>query len=178
MIVVNLFGGPCLGKSTLSAELFTILKKEGVEAVQVGEYVKECIQAGKREKLDNELFIFAEQARRLRELVESEEVDVAICDWPLLNAVVYDSMNYPGEPEGFAGVVLGEFARYNNLNYRVMRLEDMEYSTAGRVHTFVEAVKIDEKIHTMLKTANIKCLTINNASAELIVQAVMKEMEQ
>ena len=175
MIVVNFFGGPCVGKSTLSAELFVRLKKMGLEAVLVGEYVKDCIESNKLEELDNELYIFAEQVRRLRRH-DAAGVDVAICDWPLLNAVVYDSMNFPGEPEWFTDLVFNEFITYANLNYYILRSPEIEYSTAGRVHNAIDALVIDTKVEKMLKATSTKHTRINNASVELVMQAVLRKI--
>lgn len=176
MIVVNLFGGPGIGKSTLSAELFCLLKKLGLEAAQVGEYVKDCIQAGRLEELDNELYIFAEQARRLRRL-DSVDCDVAICDWPLLMAVVYNSMNFPGEPESFPDVVFEEFIQYDNLNFQIMRTLPMEqYSMTGRVHGPVDALIIDGKINTMLKKTCTANTTINIANSTLAVEIIKRKL--
>ena len=40
-IVINLYGGPCCGKSTVSAGLFYELKCLGVECELTGEYAKD-----------------------------------------------------------------------------------------------------------------------------------------
>ena len=42
-LVVNLIGGPCCGKSTISAELFSRLKKMGIKCEICPEYIKDKI---------------------------------------------------------------------------------------------------------------------------------------
>ena len=42
-VVINLFGGPGCGKSTIAAELFAILKKQGYEVELVTEYAKDKV---------------------------------------------------------------------------------------------------------------------------------------
>lgn len=42
-LVVNLFGGPGTGKSTLSANIFARLKMDGVDVEMAPEYVKEVV---------------------------------------------------------------------------------------------------------------------------------------
>ena len=71
MIVVNFFAGAGAGKSTISAEVFSKLKKLGYKTELVGEYAKECILQQNFEMLKDQLYLFATQVHRLRGLEKS-----------------------------------------------------------------------------------------------------------
>jgi tRNA uridine 5-carbamoylmethylation protein Kti12 len=42
-IVINLISGPCAGKSTAAAGIFSALKKQGIECELALEYAKDCV---------------------------------------------------------------------------------------------------------------------------------------
>ena len=47
-MIINIFGGPGVGKSTVAADLFVIMKKEGYSVELVTEYAKELTYEKKR----------------------------------------------------------------------------------------------------------------------------------
>jgi tRNA uridine 5-carbamoylmethylation protein Kti12 len=65
MKVINLFGGPGIGKSTIAADLFALMKREGYNVELVNEYAKEVTWEGHFSYLDDEFYILAHQNRRL-----------------------------------------------------------------------------------------------------------------
>ena len=68
-IVVNLWGGPGVGKTTCAWEIASELKKEGYVTEYVSEYAKELVWDEKIELLDgtykNQFMILQEQTRRI-----------------------------------------------------------------------------------------------------------------
>ena len=55
-IVINLFGGPGVGKSTLCASVFARLKIMGVDCEMASEYVKDIIWEESYKKLENQIY--------------------------------------------------------------------------------------------------------------------------
>lgn len=53
-LVVNLWGGPGCGKSTLAAELFVTLKKSNIEVALVNEYAQELIHEDRHMVLETD----------------------------------------------------------------------------------------------------------------------------
>src|SRR4051812_8750331 len=86
--VVNLFGGPGVGKSTLAAEIFVTLKKRGIEVELIQEYVKAWAWDGKPVGTFDQLYILAKQLKLETRLYG--KVDVVVTDSPLLFSPIYE----------------------------------------------------------------------------------------
>ena len=68
MKVINLFGGPGVGKSTTASGLFYEMKKARLEVELVTEYAKDAVWEGRTSLLDDQIYIFAKQQRRISRL--------------------------------------------------------------------------------------------------------------
>lgn len=152
-IFINLFGGPCTGKSTLCALIFANLKKEGIDCEMALEYVKDLVWEESFKKIENQLYIFGKQHNRLFRL--SKKVDVVITDSPLLNSIVY----YNGDNPIFEDCVMFEFKKLNSINYYLNRTFD--YIDSGRMQNIEEANSVDIKYKNLLDRNNIEYEIIN-----------------
>jgi hypothetical protein len=93
-LVVNLFGGPCSGKSTSAASIFAYLKNRGIRAELVHEAAKRFIYKGAERQLKNQVYVMAKQYSAIFDLAASG-CDVAISDSPLICNLLYaDSVPY------------------------------------------------------------------------------------
>ena len=68
MQIVNLFGGPGSGKSTTAAGLFYEVKKLKLNVELVTEYAKDAVWEKRHNLLDDQIYIFAKQQRRISRL--------------------------------------------------------------------------------------------------------------
>jgi len=145
MTVINIFGGPGAGKSTMASELFVMMKKLGYKVELVTEFAKDLVYADDNTRLDDQLMVFAEQHHRLFRL--KDKVDFVITDSPLLIAKVYNkSLN---------GVIFNPFVddifdRYDNINF-VLERDDSFYQKYGRIHNLSQSKEIDNRIYNILK---------------------------
>lgn len=155
-LVVNFYGGPGVGKSTMAAGVFSALKQKGINTELVREYAKDVVWEGRSHILSNQIYIFAKQLKRQSDL--SGKVDVIITDSPLLLSLIYGE-NYS---ECFKNLVREEFTKFNNMNIFIRRAK--EYNQAGRVQTLEEAQTIDGRIFTMLNAENQPFYTLENFS--------------
>lgn len=57
MLVVNLFGSPGTGKSTLSAYIFSQLKLANINCELVSEFAKDMVWENNMTALENQLYI-------------------------------------------------------------------------------------------------------------------------
>ncbi|MBK3400435.1 AAA family ATPase [Methylobacterium ajmalii] len=140
LVVVNLWTGPCGGKSTVAAGLFNLLKQGGVRVELVSEFAKDLTYERNYGSLENQLAILGEQDRRLRRLVG--QVDFAITDSPLPMGMVYMTPEYE---EWLPAAIEGAYERYTNVDFLLAR-GDWPYQTVGRNQTQHEALTLDMQI--------------------------------
>lgn len=151
MHVINLFGGPGIGKSTTAAEIFSLLKKAGVNAEYVHEEAKEFTWEKRMKTLECQPYVFGKQYRNLWRL--QDQVEVAVTDSPLLLSLVYTDLDrYPGAYHIFRQYVLDLFETFNNWNVVLRR--EKKYNPSGRNQTEDEAKKIDGEIQKVLTECN------------------------
>lgn len=139
--VINLFAGPGAGKSTTAADIFAKLKQNGYSAELVREFAKDVVWEGRHHLLDDQLFIFAEQRKRVLDLVG--KVDYIVTDSPLLLSLVYCP-----EDELLSQLVLREHFALDNANFFLRRVK--RYVEAGRIQSEDEARQLDTDIFDML----------------------------
>ena len=161
MLVINLFGGPASGKSTLSAGLFYNLKKSNVNCELIQEYAKSRVWENATATLDDQLYVFAKQNHAQRRVYD--KVDIVITDSPILLSIIYNN----SYSDSFNNMILEIFNSYNNINYFINRGND--YSKVGRMQDYQEACNIDDKILNLLTNHNISFRQINqNALTEIV----------
>lgn len=146
--VINLFGGPGCGKSTLAALLFAELKMLGFNCEMALEYAKDKVWEESYHTLDNQIYVFGKQHHRMFRL--KENVDIIITDSPLVNSILYDSTNNSMLRE----LVLFEFNKYQNYNFLIERPNI--YDTNGRMQSEEEAKKLDSQVEELLLKNNIQ----------------------
>lgn len=88
MKVLNFFGGADIGKSTIAADVFSKLKRKGYKTELVGEYAKWLWYQNATEIVEDQLYLFAEQAHRTKTLAKYG-VEYAVCDSPLPLNITY-----------------------------------------------------------------------------------------
>ncbi len=143
-IVVNIISGPGTGKSILTSELFSLLKRRYISCEISSEYIKRKIREQAVKVLTNQVYIFAKQQFQLFSM--KNEVDVVVTDSPFILCSIYDKNNC----EFLKGLVLKEFSNYNNLTYFIERDTNVEYETEGRYQDLKGAKEVDIKVKKFL----------------------------
>jgi hypothetical protein len=149
MIVLNLYGGPGCGKSTTAAGVFSALKQRGINCEYVHEWIKWSVWEKRLTIFDDQLYIFAKQHHMLHSL--KGQVDIAICDSPLLLSNIYGKLYDNGSMKGkesFFSLVRETYSSFNNINLVLNRKK--EYNPMGRVQSEDQARDIDESIKSYL----------------------------
>jgi nicotinamide riboside kinase len=141
-IVVNLYGGPGSGKSTVAAKVFAKLKEQNVNVELITEYAKDLTWQESFNVLKNQIYVFAKQHHRLWRV--RDKVDVIVTDSPLLISLVYGA-KYGNT---FKKFVQEEYNLYNNLNVLLRRPE--YYQSHGRTQTYEQAVEIDASVRNVV----------------------------
>lgn len=168
-MVVNIFGGPGLGKSTNAARVFADLKMKGVNCEMALEFIKDKVWEESFKTMDDQIYIFGKQFHKIWRL--KDKVDIIICDSPLPNSIVYDKEG----SNAFHALVMEQFNKFENLNYYLER--GVEYQTEGRVETLEEAKEVDNAVLRVLSDYKIPYKSISfNDSYKEIVKDVMEKL--
>lgn len=157
MKVINFFGAPGVGKSTIAMLLASMLKQNQIDAEVSLEFVKEYIHAGNNNLLAYQNYIFAQQERQLRILLDSKEAEFVITDAPLLHSVFYAPENYPVY---FKDLVFEIYHSYDNVNFLIKRKHN--YSFNSRIHSEEQSKIIARKLPIFLMNNNIPYIEINS----------------
>src|SRR6185503_10325803 len=142
MIVYNFFGGPCSGKSTTAAYIFTRFKNKGIKVELAREVAKDLIWEGRAVQLSrNQFLVSALQYSRLKDLKENG-CEVAVTDSPVLTGIAYaENLRYKDELEALVRKVNLEF---DNVNVFLKR--SSPYQNFGRSESETQAMWIDSRI--------------------------------
>lgn len=143
-LVVNFYGGPGSGKSTLAAGVFYELKQRATNVELSREYAKDIVWRGTEVLLEDQIYVFAKQRRRIKDL--EHKVDIIVTDSPIMMSLIYGK----GESNSFRELVREENAKHNNLNMFVKRDPDRPYNPSGRYQTKEQAEALDKEMLDML----------------------------
>lgn len=155
MKVINLWGAPGAGKSTVAAGLFYKMKVAGYKVELVTEYAKDVVWDNRSDLLRDQLYLLAKQNRRLERL--RDKVDWVITDSPLLLVLAYMPEVYYSH---FNSLAYDVWNTYTNINYLLERSH--EYKRDGRVQTEDESKIIDEKIQDIFSNYE-QCFSVINS---------------
>lgn len=139
LVVLNLWAGPGVGKSTTAAGLFNLMKLRGDRVELVSEFAKDLTYQRDYGTLENQLLVLSQQDARLRRLVG--QVAMAITDSPLPLALAYATPEYL---PWLADTVVHAFGRYRNINILLKRVK--QYQPFGRLQSEDEATRLDATI--------------------------------
>lgn len=152
MKVINLFGPPGAGKSTIMLGLTYELKTMGLSAENTPEFIKEMIyEESKIDVFGGQNFILGQQNRRLSRLIKS--TDFVITDCPLALIASYTPADYV---EGFETFALNLAKTYDNVNYFLNRNPEYEFEKENRYHDEAASDAKGLEIKNYLNTNNIQ----------------------
>lgn len=148
-LLINLYGGPGAGKSTMMAQVYAALKHAGVSVEMAPEFAKELTWQNRQDALHCQPYVFGEQLWRIENLCRGG-VEVIVTDSPLLLSCVYGTIEWP---PAFYKAVVDTASRYRTLNYFVRRTGG--YEQRGRNETLPEALAKDAEIEQVLQKNNV-----------------------
>lgn len=176
--VINLFGAPGVGKSTIAAGLFYFMKMSGMSVEHVTEYAKYLVLTGRVSQLENEqLYLLAKQHHKQHIL--RGQYEWAITDSPLLLCAYYA----PPEttPNKFGEIVHqynDSFDNYNVFLTRGLEKEETSFEEQGRLQGKADALRIQNEQIAFLTAAGIKFQILEiggEDTARVLMKMVLEE---
>ncbi len=176
--IINLFGGPGCGKSTIASGIFYELKKKHFSVDIPYEFPKEVFWEQNLSQISDQLFILANQHRGI--VRAYGKVDFIILDSPILLSPIYRdnySNDYPANlyDENFDEFVLNLFKKYDNMNF-FLRRPSSDFQKEGRFQDSDGAQEIDAKIINLLTEKEIPFvrLPVNENTVDFITNYLIK----
>tara|TARA_B100001287_G_C22616004_1_gene497607 strand:+ start:276 stop:809 length:534 start_codon:yes stop_codon:yes gene_type:complete len=150
--LINLFGGPGIGKSSIAAGLFYKLKKKHVSCNNPYEFPKVLAWDKNNEAIKDQLYVVANQHRGIAQ--SYGKVDYIIVDSPILFSTVYHgyyTKDYPVEFYGdtFHKLVVDLHKKYDNINILLDRAES-DYQSEERFQDIDQSLELDRLIKESL----------------------------
>jgi len=150
MKIINLFGGPGSGKSTIAAGLFYEMKLLHLNVELVSEYAKYLYYDKRLENMmERQEYIYAKQHAMIQSL--TDKVDYIVTDSPILLSVVYPDVNrhlYNTPPwpalDCFKDLVRKQFSFYDNVNIWLNRPDI--FQVEGRLQNKEQSEWVDSLI--------------------------------
>lgn len=154
---INLYGGPGIGKSTVSSIVFSELKVRGFNAEIVHEYAKELVYEGfdlRKADSNFQYRIIMEQLRR--ELLFMGKAEYLVTDSPLLLNAFYSK-------EKRALDLAQAHDSDTNLHFYLIRSNET-FEGRGRSHSEKESISIDKEMIKFLKKNGIEPIIVDGDS--------------
>ena len=171
MKIVNLFSGPGCGKSTTASGLFYSLKSGHAEVEMVTEYAKDMTWERRYNILEDQIYVFAKQQRRLGRL-KDHGLDWVITDSPIPLGLCYLS---PEQDNLYLReLVWNVFDSYHNVNFLIER--HVPYNPVGRNQNETEACEIDTTVKHLLLDRQVPFQTVKGGPGcvEQILECLKK----
>lgn len=157
--------------STLAAGVFFELKIRGILSELIPEFAKEKVWEENFKAFDNQLYIFAQQHKRIFRCLG--KVDVIVVDSPLLLPIIYGKNV---KNEHFNGLVLQEFNSMRNLNIVIER-GSFQFEVEGRMQDKDAAIQIDREVKQLLHMYKIKHCVMDVESNDSTHKTIADKIE-
>jgi len=156
--VINLFGGPGIGKSSIASGITYKLKKNHITCDNPYEFPKLLAWDENHLAIADQLYVLANQHRGI--VKSYGKVDYIVLDSPILLSLTYRSYyknnDYPASlyGESFDKMLLDVFNKYDNINI-VLKRTDGNHNENERYQNLEESIDLDISIENSLIKNNI-----------------------
>jgi len=178
--VINLFGGPGVGKSSVASGILYNLKRRHISCDAPYEFPKQLAWDNNESAIRDQLYVLANQHRGI--VKSYGKVDYIILDSPILLSLVYKNeyttKEYPSNlyNDTFNELVLELHNSYNSINYFLER-GTTEYNTKERYQSLEDSLVLDSKIKQMLmdNDINYQSIIMDKNPSKQITKQILNE---
>jgi deoxyadenosine/deoxycytidine kinase len=162
--IINLFGGPGIGKSSIANGLTYKLKKKHISCDNPYEFPKILAWDENHSAIRDQLYVLANQHRGI--VKSYGKVDYIILDSPILLSLIYKnyykSNEYPATlyGESFDKMVLDVHNQYDNINIVLNRTTGL-HNEKERYQTLEQSMLLDIEIENTLIKHNLPYIKID-----------------
>lgn len=158
-IIINLYGSPGVGKSTLSADVFAKLKLKRKSTELTREYIKSWVWEKRNINAWDQIYIMANQIRS--ESILYKKVDYIVTDSPILLVPFYEFYLNGHEivkPSALNFIKYAESQGVTYLNFWLEKLD--EYEEIGRNQDQTEAIGLDKQMKQWLIDCGVNLIDL------------------
>lgn len=181
--IVNLFGGPGIGKSSIASGLTYKLKKNHITCDNPYEFPKMLAWDENYSAISDQLYVLANQHRGI--VKSYGKVDYIILDSPVMLSLIYKdyynaqrNSDYPSRlyKENFDNMILDIHNGYESINILLKRVEG-NHNNKERYHNLEESIELDAMIEDSLKLHNIEyhIVEVGDNTLNDIYKIIIKE---
>jgi hypothetical protein len=171
--IINLFGGPGIGKSSIAAGITYELKKTHITVDNPYEFPKLLAWDNNMEAIKDQFYVVANQHRHIAK--SFGKVDYIVVDSPILLSHVYNTYytsDYPSNRygESFLKFMLDLHNSYDNINILLSR-SDGNHNNDERYQNLEQSLEIDYICKSVLDKNELQYHTIkvdDNSVKEII----------
>lgn len=178
--IINLFGGPGVGKSSIASGLTYELKKNHITCDNPYEFPKLLAWDENYSAISDQLYIVANQHRGI--VKSYGKVDYIILDSPILLSLIYKDYynsqkesDYPSKlyKENFDKMILDIHNGYENINVLLKRSEG-NHNEKERYHNLEQSKELDGIIENslMLNRIDFHVVEVGNNALKDICQLI------
>ena len=152
--VINLFGAPGRGKSSVRSGLFWLMKSCHMSVEEVSEYAKYLVLTGRTWQLNEEqLYLFSKQLHK-QNIINRNGYEFAATDSPLQLSAFYAP---PGYYNHFEHIVDEAYDRFDNINFFLTRDLDAggSFEDRGRMHDKEGSIRVENEMREFLAKKGI-----------------------
>jgi hypothetical protein len=164
--IINLFGGPGIGKSSIAAGLVYKLKRKHITCDAPYEFPKALAWDNNGVAIKDQLYVIANQHRGIAK--SYGKVDYIIVDSPILLSLVYknyynDSQTYPSSLYGkeFDDLIVSMNSFYSNVNIVLKRNMGGVHNEEERYQNLEDSIRLDDAIVSKLDEYKIPYIEVD-----------------
>lgn len=171
-LVINIYGSPGAGKSTLAKNLKKYMREKRIDVGLISEFATELIENNQKERLKDQPYVTEGQMLNIAKVLK--EHDIAISDSPIELGKFYCD---PKDKKRTNELIKKCKNFYTSINFflKLDKQAKQDYTMESRVHTYAQSQKLQER---MLASSILRDETFIIIDRNTQIKEVLKMIEK